>query len=297
MVTYFSGSLCDFWRNLMATVRAASLANHTVSYLLDEGAASCAARSPAAGEVIAAADVLEQPKSELEPAEGSADQQMRRGARNVVATGGHGNDDSGGWTAGAESANWGSRAFREVTTLKLRLVLAELARMPRTTSHLLYLDVDVVIMRNVLPELLALPPRDVYLQSDEAHFNTAGVKNFCTGVAWLARTEGTKALLHCALRRVTKSHDHKSAVYRGSKFKDDQDALNECVAARGGHEEGDSGATWDCGVLDPAQFPNGFRFFKRKSMCAREPALVHNNYAIGQRIKRRRFNKTGLWFV
>eukprot|EP00966_Prymnesium_polylepis_P105380 2440306-Prymnesium_polylepis.1 len=54
---------------------------------------------------------------------------------------------------------------------------------------------------------------------------------------------------------------------------------------------------WRCGVLSPAVFPNGYRFFKRRERCAREPALVHNNYAIGQRIKLRRFNKTGLWFV
>ena len=36
------------------------------------------------------------------------------------------------------------------------------------------------------------------LQSDEPHFNSAGVKNFCTGVAWIARTEG--APRHCVLK-------------------------------------------------------------------------------------------------
>lgn len=51
------------------------------------------------------------------------------------------------------------------------------------------------------------------------------------------------------------------------------------------------------GVLDPSDYPNGYRFFKSRAQCARAPALVHNNYAIGQQIKKRRFVKTGLWLV
>ena len=80
-------------------------------------------------------------------------------------------------------------------------------------------------------------------------------------------------------------------------------------------------------MLDPADFPNGNRFFKKRAQarprgataktrslapvhrpcvtalaiiawqCARAPALVHNNYAIGQRTKKRRFIKTQLWLV
>ena len=158
VVTYFSGAMCDFWRNLMATVRAANLADHTVSYLLDDGATSCAASGPATGELLVAADVLRQPTNGLlESTKGGVGTVVDEDRGATIGT-------ASGLMTSTDSANWGSRAFREVTTLKLRLVLMELARMPQAMAHLLYLDVDVVLMRNVLPELLALPPRDVYLQ-------------------------------------------------------------------------------------------------------------------------------------
>ena len=72
-------------------------------------------------------------------------------------------------------------------------------------------------------------------------------------------------------------------------MRNDQDALNTCILSR--HQ------SWQYGVLDPADFPNGYRYFKKRAQCALTPALVHNNYAIGQRIKKRRFVKTGLWLV
>ena len=82
-----------------------------------------------------------------------------------------------------------------MTAMKLQLLLAELDQQAAKADgqlHLLYLDVDVVLMRNVMAELLALPARDVYLQSDEAHFESASVRNFCTGVALIAPTAGAR---------------------------------------------------------------------------------------------------------
>ena len=49
-------------------------------------------------------------------------------------------------------------------------------------DKVLYLDSDIVVTSSLLvPYLLALPQREVYLQSDERHFSSYGVSNFCTG--------------------------------------------------------------------------------------------------------------------
>ena len=115
-------------------------ASVVLTYLLDDAAAICAASTHHVGRIAKAVE-----SSAADAAPGHS---------------GKATDDASGSKVATGSATWGTAAFREVTAVKLRLLLAELA----LGLHVLYLDVDVVIFRDLLPGLLALPSRDIYLQ-------------------------------------------------------------------------------------------------------------------------------------
>lgn len=246
------------WRNLVVTLQRTHLSDQLKTFVLDETAWSCANAVPGSGRLVRAAPAR--------PSDGTEALELE--PRDLA------------------DSEWGTAAFRDVTTRKLELLVAELG----DGLRVLYLDVDVAVWRDPLPGLLALPARDAWLQSDERSFQASAVHNFCTGVVFLSPTEGAHRLLRCALDRVSR---HGQALGRGRAVPgitvpNDQDALNHCVARGRGK--------WSVGVLDPAKYPNGFRYFKRRELCASRPVLLHNNYALGQARKVRRFQKLGLWF-
>ena len=260
IVTFFTGGLCADVRNLLHGLRQQQLEDLLVAFTLDSEAIRCAAQL---GVEV---------RSEL-----NAD---RTSGRPDSVTG---------------EASFHSPQFSLITRHKLTAI----DRMLEEGVFVFYLDVDVVVRADFLAHYFRLPPRDVYLQSDEPNPDVEIDRavdicavNLCSGVAFFVPNSATRQLVRewttwflqeadGAPRRhyVRSSHDQKAL----------QDALRALC-----HRV-------TVGVLHPALYQNGGRFFGGGATgrpLRRDPPtyhVLHNNWLSGLAAKRARLQAHGLW--
>lgn len=232
ILNFFTGNLCDEWRNLLQTLRKVGLADLVLAFPIDTKAAACVQNEG----VEYRTDMIQ-------------------------------NDLPG-------DADFGTEGFRKIVKLKLICI----QRLLEEGFFVFYLDSDIVVIKNIVDEYFTLPPKDIYIQSDEVSF-TSNVTNHCTGVMFLAPTMRSEKLIAESL----KAYPEKANEY------DDQGAINSVISSNS------SGAS--VGILDPAAYPNGYRYFSMRSQCKATPSLIHNNYIAGVTNKIQRFKNHGLWFI
>ena len=204
--------------------------------------------------------------------------------------------------AAATEAPYGSASFKSVNAIKLKALNVLL-----DDGHIVfYLDCDVVVLRDFVSHFFTLPPRDVYLQSDEVHFGSAS--RYCTGVMFLRPTPASKALVHDAQ---TQLQALRCKVGDVDAHCTDQEAINEAIKHAVDSTHAAEGIRLRVDALAPADYPNGAHYFgepidkndpyfvdaRARASCSTPPMLVHNNWLNGRRNKVTRLQLHNLWFV
>jgi len=171
--------------------------------------------------------------------------------------------------------SFGGGDFKNITCNK---VLA-INKMLKQGKFVFYLDTDIVVTQNIIEDYFRLPPMDIYMQSDEKHFNKPvsdkGNWNYCSGVMFIAPTTYMIKIMESAYPKIL-------LVKPGGLT--DQRVLNNMIDKK------------KIGCLCPYKYPNGYRYFTSKTK-ARNPYLIHNNWITGLDLKIKRFKEYNLWYI
>jgi hypothetical protein len=168
-------------------------------------------------------------------------------------------------------ADFGTKDFRDITVKKLQSMYTLLEE----GYFVFYLDTDIVLLQNPIKNYFTLPPNSLYMQSDSKHFKKRNVY-YCAGVMFAVPTTENIEMFKKA---------KEDTAIRPPHQMDDQGAINDLIVSR------------QIGLLDPAGYPNGHRYFQEREKCWETPVLIHNNFIIGLDKKVARFKSHGLWFV
>lgn len=165
--------------------------------------------------------------------------------------------------------------FKNITCNK---VLA-INKMLKQGKFVFYLDTDIVVNQNIVEDYFTLPPMDIYMQSDQKHFNKNGFNkgnwNYCSGVMFIAPTTYMIKIMEAAYPKILECKPGGLT---------DQKVLNNIIDPK------------KIGCLCPYKYPNGFRYFMSKTKC-RNPYLIHNNWIMGLDNKINRFKEYNLWYI
>jgi hypothetical protein len=169
----------------------------------------------------------------------------------------------------AEEADFKTKAFARIMVAKVQA----LEIMSREGFFVFYMDTDIVLLRDPIENYFKLPPRRIYMQSDRPDFRLFP-SNHCAGVIFMAPSTHTADIMKKAYDLV---------IHMKADSMHDQEVLNSILT--------------DVGTLSPGGYPNGKRFFEKRSDCWERPVLVHNNWIVGLKSKVQRFKDHGLWFI
>jgi hypothetical protein len=172
-------------------------------------------------------------------------------------------------TVYAAEADFQTAEFARIVAAKVQAIEIML----REGFFVFYMDTDIVLLRDPIEDYFKLPPKRIYMQSDRPDFELSP-SYYCSGVIFMAPSSETADIMERSYHLILKM---KAISLH------DQEVLNNILT--------------DVGTLSPGGYPNGNRFFEKRSDCWENPVLVHNNYIIGLAAKIQRFKDHGLWFV
>ncbi|KAK8819264.1 hypothetical protein WA577_003730 [Blastocystis sp. JDR] len=162
-------------------------------------------------------------------------------------------------------ADQATREFKK----KIRWKITLLYRILHFGVNLLYMDCDVVLLKNPFPYVYSVSGVDLLVQRDGS--------KICTGFMYLVSSPTSKAMMRQANRYIRR------------QAMDDQDAVNLAVKK----------TRMPFLFLPSDAFPSGFRFFARHQLAwdlKNSPCVIlHNNYVRGEFGKELRFKEMGLF--
>lgn len=175
----------------------------------------------------------------------------------------------------AAETTFAAANFKNITCNK---VLA-ISKILKQGKFVFYLDTDIVINKNIVEDYFTFPPMDIYMQSDQKHFNKTGSNkgkwNYCSGVMFIAPTTYMINIMDSAYPKILQCKPGDLT---------DQKVLNNMINPK------------KIGCLCPYKYPNGYRYFMSKTKC-RNPYLIHNNWIRGLDNKIKRFKEYNLWYI
>ena len=169
-----------------------------------------------------------------------------------------------------DESEFGTEGFKNIMSKKVKAIEFLL----REGFFVFYLDTDIVLLKNPIENYFYLPPRKIYMQSDSKTFAKSVKGDHCAGVIFISP---------CLKIAEKMKNIEKLILSRPSGKMDDQGVINETIS--------------DIGTLDPASYPNGYRYFNEREKCDKIPILIHNNWIAGLNSKIERFKKHGLWYI
>ena len=167
---------------------------------------------------------------------------------------------------------FGANRFRRITFLKMLFVSLALER----GYDILFVDSDAVFLDDPYPHLDY--DCDLNIQSGSHSLERNGQLYVNTGF-FFARSNAScisffkRLLRYASLTRL---------------YTDDQSYFNTLLKRRP--------ALLSVQILDLKKFPNGKIFWEHQDQLI-QPAMIHNNFAIGLREKISRFKVRGLWYL
>jgi len=165
--------------------------------------------------------------------------------------------------------NWG-----KVVSLKIEAIEDALCR----GDFILYLDTDIVLLKDPFKNIFNLTQKDILVQTDsgsgEIDDNT--MNNLCSGCIFLYPTR----------KSINFVKQWKKTM---KKYKCDQPAFNSVYKMH----------IAEISILPRKDFPNGALYWDNQKIRYPylKPVLIHNNHIVGIDAKNNRFKKSGLWFL
>ena len=164
--------------------------------------------------------------------------------------------------------NWRTKNFNKLMFYKLKLVHEEL----KSNKRVLYIDGDIVFLRNTLEEIENTKNFDIVGQFD---FNpVSDVKTLCAGFMMINSNEKT-------LNLFDPEKVPKELLNRKFHF-DDQKYINRNI----------NNLKYD--FFDLKDYPNGAYFYKNYKNL--NPAIIHFNYIVGDK-KKQKMQEMGYWYL
>lgn len=161
------------------------------------------------------------------------------------------------------SAKYGSQKFRDITVIKLKVILENLRR----CDEIMWVDNDIVFFENCVENMRSYPG-DFIMQNDGW--------SPCTGFFLARRNEKTLRVIELSI-----AHLQKHTAYTTYN---DQSAFNDVYKSVLGI---------DVKLLPDAEYPNGSVYFDKGQKAAAR--MVHNNYLQTTPEKIYRFHANKLW--
>lgn len=212
----------------------------------------------------------------------------------------------------SKKMSWGQKDYSKYTQQRPQIVQAMYAGhfMDHNLSGILYLDSDMVIVRNFLSMLHSeqFADRDVVMQLDGGNADCSrepGTGGFCTCFLF---TPFDKARDHNIRLFLNRWEKHCDAAYRNAN---DQSAMGTMLRAEYGTNESTTSyrqyQNLSIGILDCHQFPSGLQLQANKMknwamdklMDKNDDSIkvLHSNYMGGYGKKESWFKKVGHWWV
>ena len=164
--------------------------------------------------------------------------------------------------------NWRTKNFNKLMFYKLKLVHEEL----KSNKRVLYIDGDIVFLRNTLEEIENTKNFDIVGQFD---FNpVSDVKTLCAGFMMINSNEKT-------LNLFDPEKVPQELLNRKFHF-DDQKYINRNI----------NNLKYD--FFDLNDYPNGAYFYKNYKNL--NPAIIHFNYIVGDK-KKQKMQEMGYWYL
>ena len=164
--------------------------------------------------------------------------------------------------------NWRTKNFNKLMFYKLKLVHEEL----KSNKRVLYIDGDIVFLRNTLEEIENTNNFDIVGQFD---FNpVSDVKTLCAGFMMIDSNEKT-------LNLFDPEKVPQELLNRKFHF-DDQKYINRNI----------NNLKYD--FFDLKDYPNGAYFYKNYKNL--NPAIIHFNYIVGDK-KKQKMQEMGYWYL
>jgi len=164
--------------------------------------------------------------------------------------------------------NWRTKNFNKLMFYKLKLVHEEL----KSNKRVLYIDGDIVFLRNTLEEIENTKNFDIVGQFD---FNpVSDVKTLCAGFMMINSNEKT-------LNLFDPEKVPQELLNRKFHF-DDQKYINRNI----------NNLKYD--FFDLKDYPNGAYFYKNYKNL--NPAIIHFNYIVGDK-KKQKMQEMGYWYL
>lgn len=164
--------------------------------------------------------------------------------------------------------NWRTKNFNKLMFYKLKLIHETL----KSNEQILYIDGDIVFLKNTLEEIKNSKNYDLVGQFD---FNpTSDVKTLCAGFMMINSNEKTLNLFDP--KKVP-----KKLLNRKFHF-DDQKYINRNI----------NNVKYN--FFDLENYPNGAYFYKNYKNL--NPAIIHFNYIVGEK-KKQKMKEMGYWYL
>ena len=167
---------------------------------------------------------------------------------------------------------WRSKNFNRLMFIKLSIIYESLLE----SEKVLYIDGDIVFLKNPISELNQMNIVDMIAQHD---YNPSEKnETLCAGFMLVNNTEASKNLFNPS----KVPHDLLDLDPKNPNHFDDQRYINQNLK------------DIDYYFLDLNEFPNGLYFYdKHKDL---DPSIIHFNYIIGNE-KKQKMKEMGYWYL
>ena len=176
----------------------------------------------------------------------------------------------------AFEATFGTKAFYNIMIDKIKAILF---CMNHTNKNILYMDTDVVILKNIDKDLTKLR-KDITFQCDNSQLTSKCTK-VCAGFMYIINNNKTKKFFKNVLYHLVNARDKTYTKNGGA----DQYWINKLLPR--------SSLRW--GTFPQKSYPNGAIYFDRSHQ--KNAKIIHNNYIVGTAAKIKRFKDNKLWFI
>jgi len=167
---------------------------------------------------------------------------------------------------------WRSKNFNKLMFIKLSIVYETLLG----AEKVLYIDGDIVFLKNPISEINTMPIKDMIGQFD--YNPTEKNKTLCAGFMLVNNTEESKNLFNP--NRVPS--DLLDLNPKNKNHFDDQRYINQNLSSV------------DYKFFDIKKYPNGLYYYNHHEVL--DPTIIHFNYIIGSE-KKKIMQDMGFWYL
>ena len=167
---------------------------------------------------------------------------------------------------------WRSRNFNKLMFIKLSIIYESLLQ----NEKVLYIDGDIIFLKNPIKEIDAMPIQDMIGQYD--YNPTDKNETLCAGFMLVKNTEASLNLFNPS----NVPQDLLDPDPKNNNHFDDQRYINQNLK------------NIDFKFFDIDKYPNGLYYYNNFKIL--DPSIIHFNYTVGSE-KKNKMQQMGFWYL